>query len=186
MRDVVRISLLLIPLLFLGCRERTEQHDSGGVLLEVDFGAELTYLVSVNTVAATSGALVQTTILNITNIVSDPDGGSSQLMDVELETLEVTFERVDGGTRVPPPYVVNILGTVPANGSFGINNMELLTWEQIEQPPLSDLLYENGGYDKETGLTRIKMNLWIRVFGRTLAGRAVESVPRPHTMLFVQ
>nr|NIR37160.1 hypothetical protein [Actinomycetota bacterium]NIS32860.1 hypothetical protein [Actinomycetota bacterium]NIU67837.1 hypothetical protein [Actinomycetota bacterium]NIW29605.1 hypothetical protein [Actinomycetota bacterium] len=90
------------------------------------------------------------------------------------------------GTRLPPPYVVKTLATIPAGASFTILNQELMSFEQLETPPLSDLLFENGGFDKETGRTYIRLNLFIRVFGRTLGNRRVESVSRPHTMEFVQ
>ena len=148
MRKIASLLLLTFSLVGLACDERTEETDSGGVLLEVDFGTVLPFRASVNNA--------------------------------------VVYERVDGGTRLPPPYVVKLLGTIPAGGNFTINNLELLSFDQLNNPPLSDLLVENGGFDKETGLTYIRMNLIIRAFGRTLGGRRVESVPRPHTMEFTQ
>ena len=39
------------------------------------------------------------------------------MMDVQLETIEVIFSRADTGTRVPPPYYVNLIGTVPVGGT---------------------------------------------------------------------
>ncbi|MCP4662593.1 MAG: hypothetical protein GY856_44930 [bacterium] len=186
MKDIVRLSLLAIALLVLGCKERTEQVDSGGILLEVEFAADgIPVRVSMNSEAAVAG-MVQVPTTNIISIVADPTGDVSSLMDVDLEAVEVTYERVDSGTRVPQPYVLNLLGRITVGATLTYQNLPVMSADQLENPPLSDLLYENGGFDKETGDTMIRMNLYLRVFGRTLTGRAVESVPRPHTIEFVQ
>jgi len=184
-KEIVRLSLLVIALVLLGCKERTEQIDSGGILLEVEFSAEgIPVVVSVN--AAADLGLVQIPTTNINSVVADPDAEVGSLMDIELEAVEVTYERVDSGTRVPQPYVLNLLGLIPAGGTLSYNNLPVMSRDQLLNPPLSDLLYENGGYDRETGQTMIRMNLWLRVYGRTLTGRAVESLPRPHTIEFIQ
>jgi hypothetical protein len=174
-----------MALLGLGCDERTQESDTGGILLEVDFGTNLPFRASVNAAVA-SGSLVVAPTLTINSIVADPLGSTSSLMDVELESIEVRYERADGGTRLPPTYVVKTLATVPAGGSFTIAGQELMSFDQLNSPPLSDLLIENGGFDRETGLTFIRLNLFIRVFGRTLGNRSVDSVSRPHTMEFIQ
>lgn len=185
MKDIVRLSLLAIALLVLGCKERTDQVDSGGILLEVEFAADgIPVRVSVNNAVLTGMVQVPTT--NILSIVANPTGDTSSLMDVDLESVEVTYERVDSGTRVPQPYVLNLLGRIEVGSTLTYNNLPVLSRDQLENPPLSDLLYENGGFDKETGDTMIRMNLYVRVFGRTLTGRAVASEPRPHTIEFVQ
>lgn len=186
MRKIASLLLLIFSLVGLACDERTEETDSGGVLLEVDFGTVLPLRASVNEAVNTNGSLVQVEQVTFTSIVANPNTEVTSLMDIELESFEVIFERVDGGTRLPPPYVVKLLATVPAGGLFQLNNLELMSIDQLNNPPLSDLLFENGGFDKETGLTYIRMNLIIRAFGRTLGGRRVESVPRPHTMEFTQ
>jgi len=184
-RKIASLLLLTFSLVGLACDERTEKTDSGGVLLEVDFGTVLPLRASVNSAVSTN-SLVQVDTVTFSAVVANPNATATDLMNIELESLEVVFQRADGGTRVPPPYVVKLLATVPAGGNFSINNLELMSFDQLRNPPLSDLLFDNGGFDKETGLTYIRMNLIIRAFGRTLGGRRVESVPRPHTMEFVQ
>lgn len=185
MKKSASLVLLSFALLWLSCDERTQETDTGGVLLEVDFGTNLPFRQSVNEAVA-SGSLVVVQNLTINSIVADPVGTSSNLMDVELESIEVRYERADGGTRVPPTYVVKTLATIPAGGSFTILGQELMSFEQLNSPPLSDLLVENGGFDRETGLTFIRLNVFIRVFGKTLGNRSVDSVSRPHTMEFIQ
>lgn len=185
MKKIASIVLLSLSVVSLGCDERTEETDTGGVLLEVDFGTILPFRASVNDAVNTS-SLVTAPTTTFRSVIANPTANASDLMDIELDSMEVIYQRVDGGTRVPPPYVVHLLGTVPAGGSLTINGLELLSFAQLDNPPLSDLLFENGGFDRETGLTYIRMNLVIRAFGRTLGGRRVESVPRPHTMEFTQ
>ena len=187
MRKYGLLILLAVAVVSLGCDERTEQTDSGGVLLEAEFAAaSVPFRYSVNGDVTDFQAAVAGT-LNITSIIpniENPD--TSVLMNVELEGVEFTYTRVDRGTRVPPPFFFNLLGTVSAGGSLSYNGMPILSIEQISNPPISDLLFENGGFDKETGETVISMNVWVRAYGRTISGREVQSTPRPHTVEFTQ
>lgn len=175
------VRLLLIATLFfaLGCEERTEESDTGGVLLEVEFtdtvlfvGVEETPILTIPTI-------------NINSIVADPTASTSSLMDVQLRTLEVTFSRADTGTRVPPPYFANIIGTVPVGGTLTLNNFPVMSQEQLRAPPLSDLLIANGGFDRETGQTFIRLDIIFRAFGTTLPGTSVATQPRAQTTEFV-
>lgn len=183
MKHCTRILFVVLAgLLVLGCEERTDRTDSGGVLLELEVaGTGIPFRVSVNGVDS-----LMVPQLTVRSIPAQPDGVTSALMDVELEKLEVLFERSDAGTRVPPPYVVDVLGTVPIAGTLNLNNWDVMSFEQFRTPPLSDLKFENGGVDAETGLNVVRLDLIIRVFGRTRAGDEVASVPRGQTIEFTQ
>lgn len=190
MKSLTTFLLLGMVLLFtLGCEERTDQTDTGGVLLELDF-VLFPFRVSVNNPVSADGEpifdAVTVETMNIISIVSDPDGTTSALMDVELDTMEVVFARADAGTRVPPPFVLNIIGRVPVGGTLTLNDLPILSIDQFRNPPLSDLFFENGGFDKETGSTVIKLNATVRFYGRTLTGDDVATVPRTTTLEFVQ
>jgi len=187
MRNYGLLILLAVAVISLGCDERTEQTDSGGVLLETEFSADaVPFRYSVNSEIAVIQAAVAGT-LTITSLIPNIENSdTSVLMDVELEGVEFTYTRVDRGTRVPPPYYFNLLGTVSAGGTLVYDNMPIMSIEQVRSPPLSDLLFENGGFDKETGETVVTMNVWVRAYGRTLSGRKIQSVPRPHTVEFTQ
>ena len=182
-------SKFLIPIILaaslLGCESRIDQADGGGVLLSVTNFDGLPVQVSVNATALLNGGLVQIDDLTVQNVVKDPTGTSSALMDVEIRSYEVTFSRADSGTRVPPTLVRGLFGTAPAGGTFNITGLPVMTIEQIANPPLSDLLFENGAQDRETGSNIIIVNLFLRFFGRTLSGDAVESVPAAFTIEFV-
>ena len=157
----------------LGCESRTDRTDGGGVLLSItdfQFG-NLTIPISVN-----EGVIVvQGDSITLQNIVKDPDGASSPLMNVELDSYQVTYRRLDAGTRVPPTYVQAIFGVVPVGGTDTINNFNLLGPDQLLNPPLSDLLAINGGFDRETGSRLIPLEVGITFFGRTLSGDRVAS-----------
>lgn len=157
----------------LGCESRTDRTDGGGVLLSIsDFDfSNLTIPISVSN----EGIVVQGESITIQNIVKDPDGAASQLMNVELDSYQVTYRRVDAGTRVPPTLVESIFGVVPAGGSDTITNFNLLGPDQLLNAPLSDLLAVNGGFDRETGAPIISLELGITFFGRTLSGDRVAS-----------
>ncbi len=179
MKTVAKCAVLMLVLLVLGCEERTERNDSGGVLLTVEW-VNFPIRVSVNSTDA-----VQIGTIDIDSIVVNPSRPTSSLMNVEIDTFEVTFTRVDGGTRTPTPYVVKLLGTVPVGGTLTYTNLPVMSIGQMRNPPLSDLLFINGGFDKETRSSYILMNVEVRVFGRTLSGDAVASVPRSQTLEFV-
>jgi hypothetical protein len=107
-------------------------------------------------------------------------------MNVEIDSFEITFSRGDTGTRLPPPLVRNLFGVVPVNGTDIIENLEILTLQQLGAPPLSDLLTINGGIDTETGGQTILLNFSLRFFGRTLSGDEVETAPARFTIEFTR
>ncbi len=179
MRSLAKVSMLLVAFLAIGCEERTEETDSGGVLLEVEFTS------TVLRVGVEESETVTIPAISVNSIVADPSGATSSLMDVQLRTLEVTFARADAGTRIPPPYVFNIIGTVPVGGTLTLSNFPIMSNEQTRVPPLSDLLIANGGFDRETGNTTVRLNVSFRAFGTTLGGTSVASVTRTQTIEFV-
>jgi len=171
---VAQACLVAVAMLgVLGCESRTDRTDGGGVLLSIsdfDFG-NLTIPISVS-----NGAIVvQGESITLQNIVKDPDGASSALMNVELDSYQVTYRRVDAGTRVPPTLVEAIFGIVPVGGTDTINNLNLLGPDQLLNAPLADLLAVNGGFDRETGSPIISLEVGITFFGRTLSGDRVAS-----------
>ena len=179
MTKALRLLVILLALLAAGCAERVEETDTGGVLLEVQFDNSQ-FRVGVN-----DGDLVALDTVTISSIVPNTEAPSSQLQDVQLDTVELTYTRADTGTTVPPALVYNLVGIVPVGGELTYNNLPILSIDQIERPPLSDLLFENGAIDRETGLDYIRLNVTIRVFGRTVAGTEIASTPRTQTFEFV-
>lgn len=182
MRSIGLCSLLLVAT--VGCESRTDKVDGGGVLLSVSDYDGVPINVSVNS-QVLDGGVVQIGSITIQNIAKNQNQPTSQLMNVELQSYEVTFSRLDGGTRVPPPYVRGIFGVVPVNGTAQYDNWPIMGFEQLTNPPLSDLLLENGGVDSQTGLNVITLNVRIRYFGRTLSGDAVDTAPINFSLQFL-
>ncbi len=179
MKAILRILALAAALVFVGCNDRVDETDSGGVLLEMEF-EDFSYRVSVN-----SASLVQIETVQINSIVAQPGGASSQLMDVQLEMIEVVYSRADTGTRVPPPFYVNVISTVPVGGELTYTNMPIMSFDQLNRVPLSDLKFENGAVDRETGASVVKLFATIRAYGKTVSGKNVSSPPRTQTFEFV-
>lgn len=173
---------LLLAVLLLGslaaCDDAPDEAD-GGVLLVVEF-TDAPARVGVN-----DQDVVTLETLDIDSVTVNPEAGTSDLMDVLLDTMEVTYTRADTGTRTPVPYVIELLGTVPVGGTLTYSGIPVLSRDQMRSPPLSDLLFENGGVDSETGKSSIRLNVQVRVFGRTVGGSEVASAPRAQTIEFV-
>lgn len=172
------IALGLLAVSLLGCESRTDRTDGGGVLLSITDFDGLPITLAVNS----SNGFLQVGEIQITNVVKNPDIVGSILMNVEIESYEVTYSRGDTGTIVPPTLVRGLFGVVPVNGVFTVENLPVLAPEQFNVPPISDLLFVNGGFDKETGSRQIVLNFHLRFFGRTLSGDAVQTAPASFTV----
>jgi hypothetical protein len=180
MRNLFRILALAAALVFLGCNDRVDETDSGGVLLEMEF-EDSVYRVSVND----PEQLLSIPTVNIESIPVRQDGATSSMMDVQLQTIEVIYTRADTGTRTPPPFYINLIGTVPVGGVLTYTNLPIMSLDQLDRVPLSELRFENGAFDRETGASVVKLNATIRAYGRTVAGKNVSSTPRTQTFEFV-
>jgi hypothetical protein len=85
----------------------------------------------------------------------------------------VTPYRTDGGTVASPQWTHDTDVYVPAGGSADLSNYRVYPSEYLSQPPLNNLLPENGGFDPETGNRNIRQTLRVEVFGRTVSGKTV-------------
>ena len=154
------------------------------MLLSVSDFDGLPVVVGVNNTVA-AGGLVQVGQITIQNVAKDPTGAVSELMNVEIQSYEVFYDRADSGTRVPPSLVRNVFGVAPVNGTTQYDNLPVMSLEQLDEVPLSDLQFVNGGLDRETGVDRVLLNLRMRFFGRTLSGDEVQTEPIAFTIEFV-
>jgi hypothetical protein len=152
----------------LGCSSSVDKTD-GTVFIFVSTIPTLPGSISVNDTAAGTGFLTLNS-LSIQSRAKDPNAVTSALQNVELRTYEVVYSRVDGGTRLPTPLVRGVFGSVPVDGVLTLNDLPVVTPDQFNNTPLSDLLFVNGGFDRETGRQSIVLRLTMRFFGRTLAG----------------
>ena len=181
MRAAKLFLISLVALGFLACESRTDRTDSGGVILSISDFDGLPIAVAVNS----DDGFVQVGEIQVSSVIKDPNLTASGLMNVEIASFEVTYSRADTGTRLPPKFVRGLFGVVPAGGLFTVENLPIMAPEQFDVPPLSDLFFQNGGFDKETGDNRIILNCHLRFFGRTLSGYPVISEPGNFTLTIV-
>jgi hypothetical protein len=168
--------LLIVPALAAAsCRSRTDRSE-GTVLLSVSDFDGLPFAVSLGA-AAPPFTIDQITIRST---AKDPSGTTSQLMDVELRSFDVTYRRRDVGSRVPPPAVQGVFGIVPVNSTTVLNNVPFLFSDQVLSQPLRDL--RDFGVDRETGTAVVVLDVSIRFFGRTLSGDDVATDPATFTI----
>ena len=174
MKRIISLSLLMVLVLALGaCRSRTDRSEGSVILSVTDFD-ELPVQVSV------TGGPYRVGQIDLRNIAKDPTGSVSDLQSIELRAYEVRYTRRDTGTRVPPPMSQSIFGLIPANGTTTLDNLPILTADQLLNAPLVDL--GTTGVDQETGSEIVVLNVTMRFFGRTLAGDDIVSDPASFTI----
>ncbi len=175
------IALLAVLLVTAGCSsDRIEDSDGDVFLVVSDFNG-LPLRASVNL----AGQILQVGEIQISSFAKDPNAVTSELQGVELDTYEVSYSRADGGSRLPPILVEPQFGYIPPEGTITFENLRLMGVEQFDNPPISDLLFENGAFDKETGEQVITLNLSMRFFGRTVSGANLATEPIAFTVEFV-
>lgn len=194
MRPLGKNSLLLTAALALalasvvaGCSGDAGETDTGGVEIVVsDFDGQPT-LISVNSVADPGAGvgLVSIGEITIDSLIENPNQPVTSMQTVVMSSYEIVYTRADAGTRVPTPLVEGVLGSIDPGSSTTYENLPILRAEQLLNPPLSDLLFVNGGFDRETGSEVIRLNFRIRFFGRTVGGRDVATPVQSFTVEFV-
>jgi hypothetical protein len=88
---------------------------------------------------------------------------------VRVTRYRVSYRRTDGGTLVPAPFVRS-LDTLIQPGSSSGSNFTILELGAFSLAPFAALQPQNGGRDAETGRPFIRMEVFVEVFGETLAG----------------
>ncbi len=187
MRNKLVLALVAITLVGVaGCKTRTDGTESGGVLLVVSDFDGLPSGVSINCSLGEvaiefcdpdtyRSARLSVGELTLENIVADPTGTSSRLMDIQITRYQIGFRRIDTGSRLPPTQFRNVGVLVPANGTAAITNLPILTSEAFTNQPLTDLRLRNGGVDSETGSETMLIEFEMIFHGRTLSGDEVQS-----------
>jgi hypothetical protein len=170
-RTLTLLGTATLAVLLAGCEARTDRTDAGGVILSLSDFDGLPMVVS----ASADCCLVKVDKMTLSNIAKRPGGRTSELMNVEIQSYEVTYEREDRGTRKPPKLIQTIFGVVPVNGTSDLENYPVMRMDQFNNVPIKDLI--DFGFDRETNSTVIRLKLTIRFFGRTLSGDPVVSAP---------
>jgi hypothetical protein len=161
------IGILTLPL--AGCTAADLEQSEGTVLLSVSDFDGLPVVVSVN------AGPFQIDQITVASFPKDPNGSTSALQTVEIRSYEVTYRRLDTGTRLPPPLVEAVFGNVAPGGTVEFDNLPFLRLTQLSSQPLADL--GRTGLDSETRSAVIPLRVTLRFFGRTLSGDDIVSQP---------
>lgn len=177
-RTLVALCAVAVLAAVAGCSSDRVEDQEGTVFLSVSDFDGLPVAASVNALSAGGGAaLLQVGEIVIANTPRNPTLPTSDLQNVEMRSYEVVYSRADTGTRTPTPLVRTIFGVAPVGGTVTYNNLVVAASEQLLNPPLSDLLIENGAIDSETGSPIITLELRMRFFGRTISGDDIVTAP---------
>jgi hypothetical protein len=176
MNKIALIAAILLPsVAILSCNSIARE--SGSVELVVS-GTQNLSQIDVQGGAAgctTSLGTVNIRVLLLQN-QSDPlRPVTNTFNDVKLDRYQVTYLRTDGGTLVPPPFVRSTAQVVTATGAAqSLSDFVAFETNAFNLSPFAALLPQNGSRDPETGLSFVKMNINLTVFGQTLAGERVQ------------
>jgi hypothetical protein len=117
--------------------------------------------------------------MEITSTTKDPEGTVSAQQDVNLRRWVIRPYRTDGGSTASPEWSYDQLVFVAAGGSADLENYRVYPFEYLSEVPLAYLLPENGGFDPETGRTNIRQSFELTIYGETVSGKQVSTVPVP-------
>ncbi|HEX2121934.1 MAG TPA: hypothetical protein VHL59_09865 [Thermoanaerobaculia bacterium] len=106
---------------------------------------------------------------------AEADGSFNQ---VRVNRYRVSYQRTDGGTLVPRPFVRSIDTLIAVGGSAGLEEIVLFEQDVLFNAPFPALLPNNGGRDPEKGRPVVEMDVIVEVFGQTLGGDRVFDATR--------
>ncbi len=125
-----------------------------------------------------AGADISIETMNVISNPKAPGAGLGAAQDVRLTRWVITPERNDGGITASPQAIFDQGIIVTAGGETNLENWRIYPVEFLDEVPLGNLLPQNGGYDPETGNNNIRQRLVLQLFGETMAGKQVASIPQ--------
>jgi hypothetical protein len=115
--------------------------------------------------------------LTVTSEPKDPGGSTTANQDVNISRWVITPYRTDGGSPNSPEWTYDQAAYVPAGGSASLENYRIYPLEYLSELPLAYLFPENGGFDPVTGNTNIRQSFELRMYGQTVSGKKVATIP---------
>jgi hypothetical protein len=166
-KKIYLLVLLAVATLLAGCSDQ----EKGQVILSVaainpasdPFGDTITVDGSV------PGDAVN---IELHNDLKNPSGlESTTWANVIIESITVSFVRIDGGSDKPQTFRTAVSYMVPANGVLTIENFAIVPATMKGQFPISDLLFY--GYERSTNFTSIKCDVILEFDAKSLEGYRV-------------
>lgn len=103
---------------------------------------------------------------------------TGNLVSVRVTRYRVSYQRTDGGTQVPAPFVRSVDTIIASGGTGSLTQFVILEASAVNQAPFAALLPQNGGRDPVTGQRTVKMDVIVEIFGETLGGDNVYDATR--------
>ncbi|MBN2136021.1 MAG: hypothetical protein JW737_09840 [Acidobacteria bacterium] len=169
--------LLLVGILFTACETHNNVGQTrAGVYMTVD---EILWQGNAGSLGLTRTENDQTIVyyesdqanITLSNRPKNAATTTSSWLDIQIQEYQVTFYRIDGGTKVPNSLRRGITYIIPFNGSADLSNLTLLSAQQKAETPLWELGVN--GYDTETGNAVIEVNVLVEFFGEQMSGETV-------------
>jgi hypothetical protein len=172
--------LFAVAIAATGCSSNTQGDSASPVYLTCTF----TLRPGVKNV--NDGSFLQFQTTSVTSKLKNPATTSpTTFLDTQVDSYWVVWTRIDGGKTASKaePFYPGVI--VPAGGSTSLSNYPFMTPAALQQPPLNVLFPFNGGIDPETGNTEIRQSGTVTIYGHTMSGQTVTSVPATFDMLFL-
>jgi hypothetical protein len=103
---------------------------------------------------------------------------TGNLLQVRVNRYRVSYQRTDGGTQVPSPFVRSIDTLIGVGSTASLSTFTILEADALNQAPFAALQPQNGGRDPQTGRPVVKMEVIVEIFGETLGGDNVYDATR--------
>ena len=178
MKRITSVGLVLAAVVMLGsCGGNSTLDDTeAAVFITVEVEE---YNPDIDICAYIQGGVdVTVETLNVNSTPKAPGTSLPSSQDVQITRWVITPERNDGGTTASPQAIFDQGIIVPAGGSTGLDNWRVYPVEYLRESPLAYLFPENGGVDPETGNRNIRQRLVLQMFGETMSGKSVASIPQ--------
>jgi hypothetical protein len=124
------------------------------------------------------GSDVAIETMTVSSRAKAPGTTLGDAQDVRITRWVITPERNDGGATASPQAIFDQGIIVPAGGTTDLDNWRVYPVEYLSDVPLGYLLPQNGGFDPETGNNNIRQRLVLQMFGETMSGKSIASVPQ--------
>jgi hypothetical protein len=164
---------LALALVAWSCGGGSSLNDTeAAVLLTVDLEE---YVPDVNVCNTFTDVAI--TSMEIASTAKNPEANIGTNQDVNLTRWVIRPYRTDGGSTASPEWTYDASVFVPAGGNAQLTDYRVYPMELLKEIPLAYLLPENGGFDPETGNDNIRQSLELQIYGETVSGKRVSTVP---------
>lgn len=116
--------------------------------------------------------------VHIQAIQKDPTSPTSDFNQVRLTSYRVSYVRTDGGKLIPASFSRTMDSLVTIGQASDVTGFQAFETGALNQAPFAALIPSNGGRDPDTGLSVIRMDVVLDIFGTTLAGEKVSAQTR--------